>query len=82
MAKITVHGGPSDKTLPREEPVEEEVSVAVEDEDVEAGPVDEVPVARPAVNASKADWVTWAVSQGADPDEAEASTKQQLIDMF
>lgn len=34
---------------------------------------------RPAKNDSKAAWVDYAVSQGADRDEAEASTKDDLI---
>ena len=33
----------------------------------------------PAKSATKAEWVDYAVSQGADRDEAEASTKDQLI---
>lgn len=38
---------------------------------------------RPAVNASKAEWVGYAVLVGEmAPDEAEAMTKQDLIDRF
>lgn len=37
---------------------------------------------RPALNASKADWVSWAVTQGATPDDAEAATKQDLIEQY
>lgn len=33
----------------------------------------------PAKSASKAEWVQHAVSQGMDPDEAEAATKADLI---
>jgi hypothetical protein len=33
----------------------------------------------PARSASKADWVAFAVSSGADQDEAETSTKDELI---
>ena len=37
---------------------------------------------RPPVNASKADWVGYAVRVlGMDPDDAEAATKQDLIDL-
>lgn len=39
-------------------------------------------VETPAHNASKADWVTFAVLQGADEDEAAALTKQELIDTY
>lgn len=35
--------------------------------------------AAPAKSASKADWVDYAVAQGADRDEADASTKDDLI---
>lgn len=34
---------------------------------------------RPAMNAPKGDWVSYAVSQGREPDEAEAMTKADLI---
>jgi hypothetical protein len=37
---------------------------------------------RPAVNATKAEWVGWAVSQGANADDTEAMTKQDLIERF
>lgn len=33
----------------------------------------------PAKSANKGDWVEYAVAQGADRDEAEASTKDDLI---
>lgn len=38
------------------------------------------PVERPALTARKADWVAYAVAQGMRPDDAEALTKQDLID--
>lgn len=37
---------------------------------------------KPAVNASKADWVGWAVYKGAKPDDAEAFTKTDLIEKY
>lgn len=37
------------------------------------------PPSAPAESASKAEWVTWAIASGADPGEAEASTKADLI---
>lgn len=38
------------------------------------------PVERPKDTASKASWVAWAITQGADPDEAAAATKAELIE--
>jgi len=40
------------------------------------------PDKRPTVNAPKADWVGWAVHEGMKPDDAEAATKQDLIEKF
>lgn len=40
----------------------------------EAGP--------PAKTAPKADWVAFAVTKGADADEAEALTKQELVELY
>lgn len=37
---------------------------------------------RPARSASKADWVEFAVSKGADREEAEAETRATLIDRY
>lgn len=37
---------------------------------------------RPAQSDNKAAWVDYAVTQGADRDEAEAGTKQQLVDTY
>lgn len=37
---------------------------------------------RPAQNDPKAAWVDWAVSQGADRDEADALTKAELIEFY
>lgn len=39
-------------------------------------------VARPAGNASKADWVAYAVARGVDGAEAEALTRTELRDLF
>lgn len=36
----------------------------------------------PKEYASKGDWVEYAVSQGADRDEAENSTKAELIELY
>ncbi|MEU9865490.1 hypothetical protein AB0D99_31940 [Streptomyces sp. NPDC047971] len=40
------------------------------------------PTEAPAKNAPKADWVGWAVAQGADPEDAEGSTKADLIELY
>lgn len=40
------------------------------------------PTTAPAQSASKADWVGWAVVQGAKPDDAEAMTKTDLIEKY
>lgn len=40
------------------------------------------PPVRPAVNAVKAEWVGWAVFNGAEPDAAEGATKQDLIEKY
>lgn len=39
-------------------------------------------VGRPARAARKADWVAYAVAQGADRTEAEASTKDDLVTAY
>jgi hypothetical protein len=51
----------------------------------ESGRPDGVPAlpdSRPAVNAQKAEWIGWAVVNGATPDDAEALTKTDLIEKF
>lgn len=40
------------------------------------------PAGQPTKSAAKAEWVAWAVAQGADLAEAEASTKTDLIDAY
>ena len=37
---------------------------------------------RPAQADNKAAWVDWAVAQGADREDAEASTKADLIELY
>lgn len=46
------------------------------------GPQVVVEAQKPAQSASKAEWVAWAVHEGVDPDEAEAMTKADLIELF
>lgn len=45
-------------------------------------PVVEVPVSAPKPVAPKADWVAWAVANGADEHEASASTKADLMEQY
>ncbi|KJL37052.1 hypothetical protein RR49_01164 [Microbacterium ginsengisoli] len=40
------------------------------------------PTERPPLNANKATWVGWAVANGMKPDDAEAATKDDLIEKF
>lgn len=42
----------------------------------------EAPVRRPYANESKADWITWAVHNGADPQEAAGMTKNELMGRY
>jgi hypothetical protein len=63
-------------TLPEPDPEPEsepESESDPEPESEEKGP--------PPQNAPKDAWVDWAVSEGFDHDEAEAMTKQDLIDL-
>jgi hypothetical protein len=41
-----------------------------------------LPGVRPTKNAPKAEWVGWAVAQGAEVEAAEAMTKTDLIDAY
>lgn len=45
-------------------------------------PAPAAPGAKPTQNANKATWVEWAVSQGADRDEAEKSSKADLVEAY
>ena len=48
-----------------------------------AGPAQGVPTAvRPAQSDNKSAWVAWAVACGANPDVAEADTKNGLIEKY
>lgn len=37
---------------------------------------------KPAASDRKTDWVDWAVTQGADRDDAEAATKADLVEKY
>lgn len=41
-----------------------------------------LPTEKPPVSALKPEWVGWAVAQGMKPDDAEAATKQDLIEKY
>jgi hypothetical protein len=60
--------------------VQADGSAYVESDQPDGVPV--LPESRPALNAVKAEWVGWAVVQGLTPDDAEALTKQDLIERF
>lgn len=51
-------------------------------EQAEAAEAPGLPGSQPAKGASKAEWVGWAVAQGADPTEAESLTKTDLIELY
>lgn len=42
----------------------------------------DLPSKRPLLAAAKKVWVGWAVRNGMDPNDAEAATKQDLIERF
>lgn len=67
-----IRGGP----VPTEPAVQEAAETSHAAEVTEVEPSTE----RPAKSASKAEWVAYAVSQGDDPDEAEAASKAALIE--
>lgn len=64
MPKITVHGGVSDKSQPVDAPETDE---------------QQPQVSRPALNDAKDAWVAYAVARGWSREDAEASTKAQLV---
>lgn len=64
------HDGPTKDD--RAEPEPEQPPEQVEPEQVE----------RPAKAAPKAEWVAYAVAQGAAQEDAEQATKEQLIERY
>lgn len=60
-------------------------SVQVREPSKETGLISEEapePLKRPYANAPKSSWVAWAVSQGADEDEASGLTKAELMSRY
>lgn len=45
-------------------------------------PTPTLPTAEPAKTAHKAEWVGWAVRQGATPEDADGMTKADLIERY
>jgi len=64
---------PEPVPVPEPEPVEAETEV--EPEPVSAG-------GPPRPAAPKAEWIEWAIQQGADQIAAENATKQQLMEIY
>lgn len=73
------YGGDSDGT---EQDGDKASDESDEDADDEKSSAVEASDGRPVVRASKEEWVTYAVSQGVDQGEAEAMSKQELIDLL
>lgn len=67
---------------PQPQPQPETVEAEPEPEPVAAQPEPEAEAEPPKHYAAKSDWVDYAVSQGADRDEAESSTKDELIELY
>lgn len=73
-------GSPEEKALDKLVAEGEGGWYRVDDEvPAEPGPEDVKP---PARSASKADWVAYAVSQGAEQADAESKTRDQLAELF
>jgi hypothetical protein len=66
------------------------VAEVVADEDVPASELPEAPdpaaaadeVKRPADYATKPEWVAYAVSRGATEEDAQAATKNELVELY
>lgn len=85
MPKITVYGGASfwEEHDQKAQKAAEEPQDAVQDDDssIVDTPGGQGP-SMPSTAAPKADWVEYAVACGWLRDDAEAVTKQQLINQF
>ncbi|MFE9865874.1 hypothetical protein ACFYPZ_24570 [Streptomyces sp. NPDC005506] len=51
-------------------------------EESEASSTEPASIPMPSKGGSKADWVAYAVAQGADVAEAESKTRDQLVDAY
>jgi hypothetical protein len=45
-------------------------------------PAEAVEATQPVKSAGKADWVNWAIAQGADPGKAGSASKDSLIEAY
>ncbi|GAA1455453.1 hypothetical protein [Nocardiopsis tropica] len=61
------------------EPVEETPVVEQEDDGQGDG---EQPPARPAKSASKTDWIAYAIGQGMSEEDADAATRDALVERY
>jgi hypothetical protein len=52
------------------------------DTDEESPQTEDAPATAPGRSASKADWVAYAVTQGAEQDAAEQLTRDQLAEQY
>lgn len=81
-----LRGGAADQAQPAaEQPPPEAQAVEFAGASGEGEEVPEpgqAPVRRPYANESKADWVSWAVHNGADPAEAAGMTKNELMGRY
>lgn len=70
--------------VPEPEPAPEPVEVADREPvpDMKLEPEPEVPGGPPRPAAPKAEWVEWALQQGADQIDANNATKQQLMELY
>lgn len=73
---------PTKKTVRTTEPVAEIPVTEVQTAEPEPEPKSQEPEGRPKDYAPKPDWVAWAVTEGADEAEAEALTKNELIELY
>ncbi len=74
-------GGEPQETPAAQEPAEPAVAQASVPQ-VEAPQAETVRGRAPKPVEPKAEWVAWAVSQGAHPEEAAASTKAELMEQY
>lgn len=79
-------GGIHAMDLPLPEPIQERVTKGMLQRVNEDGSPyrepDPVEPTEPAKAASKAEWVGWAVAQGATPEDADGMTKADLVEKY
>lgn len=76
-----IHGAQGVRPVkPGEVSDEPEVQESAEEAHTEA--LQDIPLEQPARNASKEAWVTYAIAQGADPDDAAAAKRDELVELY